>query len=153
MPLSVQVRHTGITVADLDRSLAFWCDALGFEVLSRSTASGPAVGAVPGVPGAKIEIAMVRGGGHTVELLQYIEPGDRQTVRPRSCDVGSWHLALFVEDMDAALAALADHGFQPLNPPVVMETGAQAGRKSVYARDSDGTTIELTQPGPTEPLT
>lgn len=149
MALAVnQIAHTGITVADLDRSLEFWNGALGFEILVRSSASGPPAESVSGVQGARIELAMVRGGGHTLELLQYVAPDDRKVFRPRSCDVGSWHLALMVDDMDEVLSGLAAHGFEPLNAPSVIETGAQAGRKSVYTRDPDGMTIELIQPAP-----
>lgn len=144
--VSQQVSHTGITVADLDRSLEFWSGALGFEVLSRSVASGPHAENVSGVPGAVIKVAMVRGGGHTLELLQYLQPADRQTFRPRSCDVGSWHMALLIDDMQQHLAALAEHGFHPLNPPMAIESGPRAGGQTVYTRDPDGTTIELIQP-------
>lgn len=143
-----QVAHTGITVADLDRSLAFWNGALGFEVLFRARAAGHFAETVSGVPGANIEIAMLRGGGAHIELVHYVEPGESEICRPRPCDVGSWHVAFMVDDIDGFLEGLTEHGFEPVNPPATIESGPRAGGKAVYARDPDGTMIELIQPPP-----
>lgn len=143
-----RVGHTGITVANLERSLAFWVGALGFELEFHIDVTGPLAEVVTGVPGAHIDLAMVRGGGHSIELLHYVTPDDRQTFRPRSCDVGSWHIAFLVDDLDAILAAMSEHGFAPLSSPVEIAMGPRAGGKAVYTRDPDGTTIELIQPPP-----
>lgn len=105
MGFTVQaVDHTGITVTDLERSLAFWRDVLGFELSHRAQLSGEFAAGVTGVPGADIAIAVVTApGGHRIELLQYHQPAERAHLRPRPCDVGSVHLALRVDDIDAVL--------------------------------------------------
>ena len=57
--------HTGITVTDLERSLMFWRDVLGFDLSYRAQLSGEFVAGVTGVPGAEISMAMVTApGGH-----------------------------------------------------------------------------------------
>ena len=56
------------------------------------------------MPGAAVRVAMVEGPGHLIEVLEYSSPNDRQTYKPRSCDVGSVHLACYVENIDALLA-------------------------------------------------
>lgn len=140
------VAHTGVTVADVDRSIDFWHGALGFEVLFRVEAHGSFAADTTGVPGADIRVAMVSGYGHNIELNQYVGPVDRQAFKPRPCDLGSWHVALMVDDLDEVLATLEAHGFKAVNPPVVIETGPRAGGKAIYTHDPDGTTIELIQP-------
>jgi catechol 2,3-dioxygenase-like lactoylglutathione lyase family enzyme len=89
---------------------------------------------------------MVGGYGHNIELVEYVAPDARQVLKPRPCDVGSWHVALMVDDIEDALHALRAHGFDAANPPAVIESGPRKGGKAVYARDPDGTTVELIQP-------
>jgi catechol 2,3-dioxygenase-like lactoylglutathione lyase family enzyme len=142
----LHVAHTGITVADLERSLAFWNGALGFEILFKVEARGSFAETTTGVPNADIRIAMLRGYGHDVELIEYVRPEERQVMRPRPCDVGSWHLALMVDDIDEILSVMQSNGFRAVNAPAVIESGPRAGGKAVYTHDPDGTTIELIQP-------
>ncbi len=49
--------HTGFTVANIERSLAFWRDILGFELSHRAHHTGDLASEVTGVPGAEISIA------------------------------------------------------------------------------------------------
>ncbi|MCA1281538.1 VOC family protein [Saccharopolyspora sp. 7B] len=138
--------HTGITVADLDRSLEFWCGVLGFELARRGHLTGEFAAQVTGVPGADIDMAVVVVPGHRIELLQYNAPADRVRVRSRPCDVGAQHLALQVDDIDALLAAAAESGWEPAGLPQTMAGGPRAGTRFAYMRDADGTTVELIQP-------
>src|ERR1700752_3922800 len=55
--------HTGITVSDLERSLAFWRDVLGFELSHRTQQSGTLAGEITGVPGAALSLAVVKAPG------------------------------------------------------------------------------------------
>src|SRR6476660_10236798 len=93
--------HTGFTVANLERSLAFRRDVLGFELSHRPHQTGALASEITGVAGAEISIAVLKGYGHKIELLEYLAPPDRQHLRPRPCDVGSVHVALLVDNLDA----------------------------------------------------
>jgi hypothetical protein len=84
-------------------------------------------------------------GGHKVELLQYLAPMDRKRANVRPCDVGSVHVALLVEDLDAALERIARSDWKAAGKPQTLKKGPNAGKRVVYVRDSDGTTIELMQ--------
>ena len=141
----LQAHHTGITVRDIDASLAFFHDVLGFKLQYRARRTGPYAEKVTGVPEAEMEIAVLLAPGHHIELLQYIAPGGRQHFRPRSCDIGSVHLAFDVDDLDAALAAIARHGWAAVGEPQTIAGGARNGTRVVYVRDPDGTTLELMQ--------
>ncbi len=138
--------HTGFTVANLERSLAFWRDVLGFELSHRAHHTGDLASEVTGVPGAEILIAVLKAPGHRIELLEYRAPTDRTIVRPRPCDVGSVHVAFRVEDLDAVLQRIAASGWQAVGQPQTLQSGPNAGKRVVYVRDPDGTTIEFMQP-------
>jgi len=142
--------HTGITVSNLDRSLEFWQNVLGFEFSHRAHQTGEMASKITGVPGAEIKLAVVNApGGHKIELLEYLAPPDRkQHVDLRPCDVGSVHVALTVDNLDAVLEKIAASGWKAAGKPQTLKTGPNAGKRVIYVRDPDGTTIEFMQPPP-----
>ncbi|MCB1744074.1 MAG: VOC family protein [Gammaproteobacteria bacterium] len=139
----LSTNHTSFTVRDLDRSVAFFRDALGFEVTSKAPRDPAAIAHITGVQGAGVLIAYVRGPDHSLELIEYTAPPERGQVQSRPCDVGFAHLAFDVDDVDAAIAASRAHGFEPINPPYVIDKGPNTGARVVYLRDPDGITIEF----------
>jgi len=138
--------HTGFTVSNIERSLAFWRDVLGFELSHRAHHTGDLAGEVTGVPGAEISIAVLKGYGYKIELLEYHAPPDRKRANLRPCDVGSVHVALLVDNLDAVLSAIAGSGWKTAGKPQTLKSGPNAGKRVVYIRDPDGTTIEFMQP-------
>jgi glyoxylase I family protein len=137
--------HTGITVSNLERSLLFWRDVLGFELSHRAHHTGDLASEATGVSGADISIAVLKGYGHKIELLEYLAPPDRKHVNVRPCDVGSVHVAFTVDDLDAVLTAIAASGWKAAGKPQTLTSGPNAGKRVVYVRDPDGTTIEFMQ--------
>ena len=141
--------HTGITVSNLERSLAFWRDVLGFELSHRTHQISELASEIIGVPGAEISLAVVKApGGHKIELLEYLAPADRKHVDVRPCDVGSAHVALLVDDLNAVLNTIAASGWKAAGKPQTLTSGPNAGKRVVYVRDPDGTTIEFMQSPP-----
>jgi catechol 2,3-dioxygenase-like lactoylglutathione lyase family enzyme len=141
--------HTGITVSDLERSLVFWRDVLGFELSHRAHQKGELAEQITGVPGAEILIAVLKAPGHKIELLEYRAPADRRTGNElRPCDVGSVHIALTVDDLDAVLETIAAYGWKAAGNPQTLTVGPNIGKRVIYVRDPDGTTIELMQMPP-----
>jgi catechol 2,3-dioxygenase-like lactoylglutathione lyase family enzyme len=140
------VDHTGFTVSSLENALAFWVDVLGFTHLYTWTfETDPFIEEMVGVPGAALRLAMVEGPGHMVELLEYFSPVDRQTFRPRSCDVGSVHLGLYVENIDALLSRVAVLGWRTVGKTQTVQSGERKGLRLIYVRDPDGLTLEFLQ--------
>ena len=138
--------HTGITVSNLERSLAFWRNVLGFELSHRAHHTGELASEVTGVPGAEISIAVLKGYGHKIELLEYLAPKDRKRIDVRACDVGSVHVAFTVENLDSVLNAIAASGWRTAGKPQTLHSGPNAGKRVIYVHDPDGTTIEFMQP-------
>ena len=146
-PVAVwKVDHTGITVSSLQEALDFWVGALGFEHLyTWKFENTPFIENLVGVKGTELSLAMVEGYGHKIELLEYQAPADRKIIKPRSCDVGSVHIALYVENMDLALARVAAAGWMPVAEPQTVQGGERDGMRLIYVRGPDGVTIELMQ--------
>jgi catechol 2,3-dioxygenase-like lactoylglutathione lyase family enzyme len=138
--------HTGITVSNLERSLAFWRDTLGFEFSHSAHQTGERPEQITGVKGAELKLAVLKTpSGHKIELLQYFAPADRRDVDLRPCDVGHVHVALTVDDLDAVLKKIAESGWQAAGEPQTLTTGPNTGKRVVYVRGPDGTTIEFMQ--------
>jgi catechol 2,3-dioxygenase-like lactoylglutathione lyase family enzyme len=139
----ISADHTGITVSNLERSLAFWRDVLGFELSHRPHQTGKLASEITGVAGAEISIAVLKGYGHKIELLEYLAPADRKRIDLRPCDVGSVHVAFTVNNLDAILSTIATSGWKAAGKPQTITVGPNTGKRVIYVRDPDGTTIEL----------
>ena len=140
--------HTSFTVSNLDRTVAFFVKALGFELISRAPRDIDIVSRITGIEGADIDVAYVQGPGHRLELIQYRAPDRRGQVRSRPCDTGFAHVAFDVDDIDAAIAASAPHGVMPIGDPVAIDAGPNKGGRVVYMRDPDEVTIEFIEKPP-----
>jgi len=142
------LHHTCYTVSSLDRSLAFYCDALGCEVLATQEKKGGYLAAIVGYPDAHVRMAhlSVPGSGHVIELFEYLTPqGDHADVEPRN--VGASHLCFLVDDLPAFYEKLQESGVGSfVSPPVEVDTGINRGGYALYLRDPDGIMVELFQP-------
>jgi catechol 2,3-dioxygenase-like lactoylglutathione lyase family enzyme len=140
--------HTGLTVSDLDRSIAFYRDALGFEVVLTQEKQGGYLGAIVGYPDAHVRMAHLElpGSPHRIELFEYLVPRSApRTTEPR--DVGVTHVCLVVDDLAALHERLDATGLVSFfSDPVEVDTGANRGGSALYLRDPDGIILELFQP-------
>jgi catechol 2,3-dioxygenase-like lactoylglutathione lyase family enzyme len=105
--------HVGVTVADLDRAIAFF-SVLGLEVEGRMSMEGEFVDTVIGIPGSRSEIVMLRppGGGPGLELSSFARP-EHQPGSPAamSTELGLRNVAFEVDDLQAAVDELAAEGY------------------------------------------
>jgi catechol 2,3-dioxygenase-like lactoylglutathione lyase family enzyme len=143
------VHHTGLTVSSLERSLAFWGDALGMEVVMQQDRRGGYFESIVGEHGVDVRTAQVAfaGGGARIELFEFRSPrGGR--VALRTADVGFAHVCVTCDDIDTLLERLVAAGGEAVSEPVAVDTGANAGGRGVYVRDPDGHVLELFTPPP-----
>jgi len=144
---SVRIHHTGYTVSDLDRSVAFYRDLLGCEVIAEQEKQGGYLAAIVGYPDAHVRMAHLRlpGSEHVVELFQYLSPaGAPADVEPKN--VGASHLCFITDDLAGDYERLHAAGASFVSPPVEVDTGINRGGYALYLRDPDGITVELFQP-------
>lgn len=140
----IKIHHTGFTVSDLDRSIAYFIDVLGFSLTSRAPRDIAIVEKVTGIPGANIETAYVTHGDYHVELIRYHNPPAKR-IEALPCDAGHGHIAFDVENIEAFIEASLSHNVLPISDPVENTAGPNAGAKVVYLRDGDGITFEFIQ--------
>jgi catechol 2,3-dioxygenase-like lactoylglutathione lyase family enzyme len=138
------LHHTGLTVADMDRSLHFWRDAMGMEVVFQQEKAGGYLEAIVGEPGAHVLMTHLAFGGEgpRIELFQYLAPSGGQHLS-RPADVGFAHVCVACDDLDERLERLVAAGGRPFSTPVEVDTGVNKGGRSVYLRDTDGHVVEL----------
>jgi lactoylglutathione lyase len=131
----MRLHHTGVSVADLDRSLAWYCEVFGFT------------------PGHRFEIAaaQLRGafavgpGGVAVELLEQAgsRPGEERRDPPSANAIrGFNHICVAVDDLDTAYAWVLENGARPVWDP---RDAPEAGVRMAYIADLDGNLVELIQ--------
>jgi catechol 2,3-dioxygenase-like lactoylglutathione lyase family enzyme len=141
------IDHVSVTCASIERSLAFYRDGLGLAVRERGAETDERIGAVVGLPGARLRFAdLALGDGGVVELLEYEAPAGR-ALRPQPNDAGAAHVALVVDDLDGALRRLRDHGFESRSAPVLLDDhdGRWRDVRIAYVDDPDGFVVELIQ--------
>jgi catechol 2,3-dioxygenase-like lactoylglutathione lyase family enzyme len=113
--------HVSVTVADLDRSLAFYRDLLGLRVREAGEEDGGQMATIVGFPRVRFRYADVEiGDGRILELLQYLEPAGTP-IAQRTCDPGSGHIAFLVEDIDQTYAELVGAGVTVRSAPITIE--------------------------------
>ena len=128
--------HFGLCVSDLERSLAFYRDAIGFKEVSRLTFSDEGSRRLLGLPDGILEAAYLEREGWLLELLGFPEPGTLPGDAPRPMNrTGLTHLSFVVESLEAIGAAIERHGGR-----VLEETRLET---VVFALDPDGTRLEL----------
>lgn len=141
----VGANHFGITVSDIDRTRRFFIDVLGFIAGQTVDLDLAFSEGVTGVTGAVIRVAFVDGPGVTIELVQYLAPIDRTPAGTFPNDVGSAHVAFFVDDVEAIVTTAIRAGWRLAGTIQPIVAGPRTGGKAAYIRDADGTTLELVQ--------
>ncbi len=143
---SLAANHVGITVSDLDRSVAFYRDLLGFHVAyERGEVTAEYMPRLVGIPGARLKIAGLDIPGLHLDLIEYLQPRGAGVAGPTS-DVGNVHVGYTVDDLWAAYRRLSSAGVRFKSEPVSPTTGPNQGGWAVYFVDPDGITLEMIQP-------
>ena len=135
------LEHTGLSVSNLERSIAFYRDLLGFEV-THTIECGPEVrlGEVVSLPGCIARIAFLRMGDKVVELFEYVNPRGSAVPEGRTqADCGFSHLGLATADIHADYARLTARGVRFYNEPLEYRPGVWVA----YLYGPDGETCEL----------
>ena len=141
------VHHTSYTVANLERSLEFYCYLLGCEVIWRREITDRYFRAIVAFSDSVVNGAQLRipGSDHILELFEYVQPRG-QTVDMNTNNPGNSHLCFLVDDLQAAYEGLSAAGVEFKSPPVAVDVGANAGALAAYLVDPDGISVELFQP-------
>ncbi|MFE4666442.1 VOC family protein [Streptomyces sp. NPDC056716] len=147
IPGLTRLDHIGLTVPDLDEAHTFFVEVLGCEylyALGPYQDDGHWMSTHLDVDDRAVmrRLHFYRLGGQAVfEVFAYEAP-DQRTRGPRNSDVGGHHVALYVEDLDAAVADLRRRGLRVLGEPTTSR-GASEGQRWVYFLAPWGMQFEL----------
>ena len=137
------IRHMGLVVADLEKSLKFWCETMGFVVSRQMEESGPHIDAMMGLAGVRVTtVKLSAPDGNLIELLKFHSHPDRPAWSGTPYSTGFTHIALTVENLDELLPRLIAAGAKVPSPPQVSPDG---NVKVLYVKGLEDILIELVE--------
>lgn len=145
--LSFRPSHLGLCVSDLERSMRFYCDGLGFTPSERfdlTSAAAPGLAQALEVEEPVVLVSqMIANDSMTIELLAYESPAISGSPSASRGLRGLTHLSFYVDDLDASVARLLASG-----GTLVEGTRHDVGVELVFIADPDGTRVELMRAAP-----
>lgn len=157
------IDHVAFVVSNLERSLEFYRDLLGLEMILQRVWDEEYVRQMVGYPDASLNIALLKLPGEQgspiaadgslkpgqgdlmLELIEYQQPRSDSSVSQINTP-GNAHLCFIVDDIQEVYRRLHPAGVAFISPPLAVAAGPNKGRQAVYLRDPDGIVIQLMQP-------
>ncbi len=136
--------HVDLTVADMERSVAFYTDTMGLLMLEDCTVETEAARFLSAGKASKMRMVFLTSGSTTsfmLELIQLLDENDQEASGGRRDII----LAYRVNDLQEAIRAMADDGHQPVSDVIPIELSHLGRAKVVFYRDPDGYLIEYVE--------
>ncbi len=130
-----RLSHVGLTVSNLDRSLAFYRDVAGMN-------EGAIVEGENRQSGTPVRMRMIHlaTGSFLLQLIEYNPPG--KTLELQQNNIGCIHISFYVPDVDAKYAEIKARGDVKITTPI-NQMGSQL--RGFYTEDPDGLPVEFVQ--------
>ena len=136
------LNHVGVSVVNLERSIAFYRDLLGMAVIREREFSGEQYEGILGLAGVKGKLAILQAATMRIELFEFSHPVPRLSDPKRLvCDHGITHFCIEVSDVDHEYGRLKAAGVTFHCAPVEFPGKVRA----TYGRDPDGNVFEMIQ--------
>lgn len=138
--------HVAVTVSDMKRSLAFYCDLLGLKEVERHRLEGETISKMAGKPDVIMEVVRLEAPktpGVMLDLQQYITP-EGKVSDAQLGDVAQSHFCFGVPDVWAAYRDLKAKGVEFVSEPVSFDLDWGIVYV-VFFKDPDGFVLELMQ--------
>lgn len=145
-----RIAHVGITVSDIERSIAFYRDVLGLKFVGRLEMNGAETDALFGGKNIRVFVAYLEGSGRIgappVELIQFADD-EAQDGRASLFKRSISEICFEVEDIRAEYERLSAAGVEFLSAPQEFDFSSDGFGRSiaVYFKDPDGIILELMQ--------
>ena len=146
MITNTEIRHIGLVVHDLKKSMNFWCKILGFKIYKRSIEEGSFIDALIGYKKVRLTTVKISDKkGNLIELLYFKNPPNKK-INPQwkgnTYSKGFTHLALKVQNIDNLYKSLRKKGIKFNTKPIISSDGKA---KVTYCKTPEGVFLELVQ--------
>lgn len=130
-----RLSHVGLTVSNLDRSLAFYRDVAGMN-------EGAIVEGENRQSGQPVRMRMIHlaTGSFLLQLIEYNPAG--KTLELQQNNIGCIHISFYVPDVEAKYAEIKGRGDVKITTPI-NQMGSQL--RGFYTEDPDGLPVEFVQ--------
>jgi catechol 2,3-dioxygenase-like lactoylglutathione lyase family enzyme len=137
------IRHFGIAITDIQKSLHFYCDLLGFKIIRQMNENGKYIDNMLKLQNVKVTTIKlgIDDDNTLVELLKF-ESHEELSNLSKIYSIGASHLALTVSDLENLYMSLIESGIEFNAPPQLSPDGLV---KVTFCKDPDGTPIELVE--------
>jgi glyoxylase I family protein len=133
------IHHVALSVSDIDRSIRFYCDLLGMQLLRRGEFAQGAMDRITRLRGTRGRSAMLRAGGQHIELFEFAAPQPKAMASDREvCDHGITHFCIHVERVQEEYERLRAAGVEFNCAPQAFGV-----MWATYGHDPDGNIFEL----------
>jgi len=146
------IDHLNIVVSDLEKSVKFYTEILGFEKTNSAHLEGDWIDSVAGLKGVVADMALIAApeGEVKMELFQFKSPlGESIPANSLANTVGLRHIGLRVDDIHESYKKLKDAGVKPLSEPVTIPATvvpqSPVTKTMFYFNDPDGVLIEIAE--------
>lgn len=146
------VDHINIVVSDIQKSVKFYTEILGFEIIRSAHLEGEWIDKIVGLKSVRAEVVYIRApeGEPRLELLCYKNPkGLRLKNNSIPNTIGLRHIAFQVDNIDGIVKRLKKLGVFLFAEPVKVPVGTiehDAGEKTLlYFTDPDGVILECAE--------
>jgi glyoxylase I family protein len=142
---AIKLDHLAVTVSDMDRSIAFYCDLLGLKVESSHDLEGETISRMAAKESVHMKVVRLicpETPGIQIDLQQYLEPQGK-VADSKLGDVANSHFCIEVEDIHRAYRELQSKGVEFVSEPVEFDLEHEGVLGVVFFLDPDGYVLEL----------
>jgi len=137
------IRHTGIVVSDMEKSLKFYRDLMGLKPVIDFTEKGEFINTISNGKGIDLRmVKLIAEDGGMIELLHYASHPQPDRGENKLWETGPAHVAFTVDDVDKIYANWTAKGVKCNSEPVISPDGKA---KLFFSQDPDGTFLEIVQ--------
>ena len=137
------IRHVGIVVQDIQKSINFWRDHFDFSIYLDQIEEGEFIEHLLSIPNVKVRTVKMKGQDNSlIELLYFFEKQDIDQWRGNLTSTGLTHLALNINNLNEKIKKLLSHGFELINQPRKSENGSVL---VAFIKGPEGILIELVE--------
>jgi lactoylglutathione lyase len=140
---NVNVSHIGLCVSDLEASMRFYTEGLGFEVAEAFDVGDEVANTLEVETGVVLKSQMIHKDGLKIELLGWTSPQPFGTPSTSRGQIGITHLSFNVVDMDAVEARLIELGATVVESTRTKMPFPGGSMNLLFLADPDGTRVEL----------